>query len=75
MLIKIQAYGICHSDVLTKEGQWPGLEYPRVLSEEPVEVPIAQFIMGRNSVQGWRRARRRILRTRSLSARYPESNR
>ena len=23
------------------------------LSEEPVEVPIAQFIMGRNSVQGW----------------------
>jgi propanol-preferring alcohol dehydrogenase len=23
------------------------------LSEEPVEVPIAQFIMGRNSIQGW----------------------
>ena len=24
-----------------------------VRSEEPVEVPITQFIMGRNSVQGW----------------------
>jgi alcohol dehydrogenase/propanol-preferring alcohol dehydrogenase len=22
--IKIQACGLCHSDVLTKEGQWPG---------------------------------------------------
>jgi alcohol dehydrogenase/propanol-preferring alcohol dehydrogenase len=23
------------------------------VSEEPIEVPIVQFIMGRNSVQGW----------------------
>ncbi|MFM0055264.1 alcohol dehydrogenase [Paraburkholderia phytofirmans] len=34
VLIKIQACGICHSDVLTKEGQWPGLEYPRVPGHE-----------------------------------------
>ena len=28
--IKVQACGVCHSDVLTKEGSWPGIQYPRV---------------------------------------------
>jgi D-arabinose 1-dehydrogenase-like Zn-dependent alcohol dehydrogenase len=28
--IKVQACGVCHSDVFTKEGQWPGIQYPRV---------------------------------------------
>lgn len=32
--IKIQACGICHSDVLTKEGLWPGIQYPRVPGHE-----------------------------------------
>jgi D-arabinose 1-dehydrogenase-like Zn-dependent alcohol dehydrogenase len=32
--IKVQACGICHSDVLTKEGEWPGIEYPRVPGHE-----------------------------------------
>ena len=32
--IKVQACGICHSDVLTKEGSWPGIEYPRVPGHE-----------------------------------------
>ena len=27
--IKVQACGICHSDLLTKEGAWPGISYPR----------------------------------------------
>ncbi len=27
--IKVQACGVCHSDVLTKEGSWPGIQYPR----------------------------------------------
>src|SRR5690242_19157321 len=27
--IKVQACGVCHSDVLTKEGGWPGMQYPR----------------------------------------------
>ncbi len=27
--IKVQACGICHSDVLTKEGLFPGIQYPR----------------------------------------------
>src|SRR5271170_4227027 len=26
--IRVQACGICHSDVLTKEGLWPGIVYP-----------------------------------------------
>jgi len=34
VLIKVQACGVCHSDVLTKEGAWPGIEYPRVPGHE-----------------------------------------
>ena len=32
--IKVQACGICHSDALTKEGSWPGIQYPRVPGHE-----------------------------------------
>ena len=32
--IKIQACGVCHSDVLTKEGLWPGIQYPRIPGHE-----------------------------------------
>jgi D-arabinose 1-dehydrogenase-like Zn-dependent alcohol dehydrogenase len=32
--IKVQACGVCHSDVLTKEGYWPGIQYPRVPGHE-----------------------------------------
>jgi len=32
--IKVQACGICHSDVFTKEGLWPGIQYPRVPGHE-----------------------------------------
>ncbi len=32
--IKVQACGICHSDVLTKDGLWPGIQYPRVPGHE-----------------------------------------
>ena len=32
--IKVQACGVCHSDVLTKEGSWPGIQYPRVPGHE-----------------------------------------
>src|ERR1700729_4604599 len=27
--IKVQACGVCHSDMFTKEGAWPGISYPR----------------------------------------------
>jgi D-arabinose 1-dehydrogenase-like Zn-dependent alcohol dehydrogenase len=36
VLIKVQACGVCHSDVFTKEGQWPGIQYPRVPGHEVV---------------------------------------
>src|ERR1700682_1756166 len=32
--IKVQACGVCHSAVLTKEGLWPGIQYPRVPGHE-----------------------------------------
>jgi D-arabinose 1-dehydrogenase-like Zn-dependent alcohol dehydrogenase len=32
--IKVQACGICHSDVLTKEGGLPGIQYPRAPGHE-----------------------------------------
>jgi D-arabinose 1-dehydrogenase-like Zn-dependent alcohol dehydrogenase len=34
VLIKVQACGVCHSDVLTKEGAFPGIQYPRVPGHE-----------------------------------------
>jgi D-arabinose 1-dehydrogenase-like Zn-dependent alcohol dehydrogenase len=32
--IKVQACGVCHSDVFVKEGHWPGLDYPRITGHE-----------------------------------------
>jgi D-arabinose 1-dehydrogenase-like Zn-dependent alcohol dehydrogenase len=32
--IKVEACGICHSDMLVKQGLWPGLQYPRVPGHE-----------------------------------------
>lgn len=34
VLVKVHACGVCHSDVLTKMGGFPGLEYPRVPGHE-----------------------------------------
>jgi D-arabinose 1-dehydrogenase-like Zn-dependent alcohol dehydrogenase len=32
--IKVEACGICHSDVIVKKGLWPGLQFPRVPGHE-----------------------------------------
>jgi len=32
--VHVQACGICHSDELTKEGLWPGIQYPRIPGHE-----------------------------------------
>jgi D-arabinose 1-dehydrogenase-like Zn-dependent alcohol dehydrogenase len=32
--IRVKACGVCHSDALLKEGQWPGIQYPRVPGHE-----------------------------------------
>ena len=34
--IKVQACGVCHSDSVTKDGLFPGIEYPRVPGHEIV---------------------------------------
>jgi D-arabinose 1-dehydrogenase-like Zn-dependent alcohol dehydrogenase len=36
--ITVHACGVCHSDVFTKEGQWPGIEYPRIPGHEVVGI-------------------------------------
>ena len=52
--IKVQACGVCHSDVFTKEGLWPGIQYPRVPGHE-----VAGLIdeLGA-SVSGWKQGQR-----------------
>jgi D-arabinose 1-dehydrogenase-like Zn-dependent alcohol dehydrogenase len=32
--IQVEACGVCHSDMMVKEGYWPGLRYPRVPGHE-----------------------------------------
>src|SRR5436189_4151324 len=32
--VKVEACGICHSDLLVKEGLWPGIQFPRVPGHE-----------------------------------------
>jgi alcohol dehydrogenase/propanol-preferring alcohol dehydrogenase len=32
--IKVQACGVCHSDMMLKEGYWPGVQYPRIPGHE-----------------------------------------
>jgi D-arabinose 1-dehydrogenase-like Zn-dependent alcohol dehydrogenase len=57
--IKIQACGVCHSDVLTKEGQWPGIQYPRVPGHEvagivdEVGAGVSGWKMGQRVGVGW----------------------
>lgn len=57
--IKVQACGICHSDSLTKDGQFPGITYPRVPGHEVVGVvdAVGPGVSGWNTGQraglGW----------------------
>ena len=52
--IRVQACGVCHSDVVTKEGVIPGISYPRVPGHE-----VAGVIdkLG-TAVKGWREGER-----------------
>ena len=36
--VRVEACGICHSDSLTKDGLWPGLQFPRVPGHEVIGV-------------------------------------
>jgi D-arabinose 1-dehydrogenase-like Zn-dependent alcohol dehydrogenase len=52
--IRVQACGVCHSDVVTKEGLLPGISYPRVPGHEVAGV-IDEVGAG---VTGWKRGER-----------------
>lgn len=52
--IKVQACGVCHSDVLTKDGLWPGIQYPRVPGHEVAGVIDA---IG-SGVTAWKKGQR-----------------
>ena len=57
--IKVQACGICHSDSLTREGSYPGLQYPRVPGHEVAGVidgvgpGVADWKPGERVGVGW----------------------
>jgi D-arabinose 1-dehydrogenase-like Zn-dependent alcohol dehydrogenase len=36
--VKVACCGVCHSDAMVKDGQWPGLQYPRVPGHEAIGV-------------------------------------
>jgi len=52
--IKVEACGICHSDSVTKEGTWPGIQYPRVPGHETAGIVDA---IGAG-VAGWKEGQR-----------------
>ena len=57
--IKVQACGVCHSDVLTKEGSFPGIQYPRVPGHEVAGVidelgaGVSEWKKGQRVGVGW----------------------
>ena len=57
--IKVQACGVCHSDVLTKDGLWPGIQYPRVPGHEvagvidQVGAGVTTWKIGQRVGVGW----------------------
>jgi D-arabinose 1-dehydrogenase-like Zn-dependent alcohol dehydrogenase len=52
--VKVEACGICHSDAMTKEGLFPGIQYPRVPGHEIAGVIDAVGA----SVAGWAKGQR-----------------
>jgi D-arabinose 1-dehydrogenase-like Zn-dependent alcohol dehydrogenase len=57
--VKVEACGICHSDAMTKEGLWPGVQYPRVPGHEIAGVidalgaGVARWTKGQCVGVGW----------------------
>lgn len=57
--VKVEACGICHSDVLVKDGIWPGLQYPRVPGHEiagrvdDVGANVTSWAVGQRVGVGW----------------------
>jgi len=57
--IRVDACGVCHSDVMVKDGLWPGLQYPRVPGHEiagrvdTVGADVANWKPGQRVGVGW----------------------
>jgi D-arabinose 1-dehydrogenase-like Zn-dependent alcohol dehydrogenase len=57
--IKVQTCGICHSDSVTKEGTFPGIQYPRVPGHEVIGLVdavgpgVAGWTTGQRVGVGW----------------------
>jgi D-arabinose 1-dehydrogenase-like Zn-dependent alcohol dehydrogenase len=57
--IKVEACGVCHSDSFTKEGTFPGIQYPRVPGHETAGVldaigaGVAGWTTGQRVAVGW----------------------
>jgi D-arabinose 1-dehydrogenase-like Zn-dependent alcohol dehydrogenase len=59
VLVKVEACGICHSDVFVKDGGWPGVQYPRVPGHEvagridAVGANVTEWKQGQRVGVGW----------------------
>jgi D-arabinose 1-dehydrogenase-like Zn-dependent alcohol dehydrogenase len=57
--IKVEACGVCHSDLFTKEGAWPGIQYPRAPGHEvagiidEVGAGVPEWKKGQRVGVGW----------------------
>src|SRR5262245_52684405 len=57
--IKVHACGVCHSDVLTKEGALPGIQYPRIPGHEVAGIidelgaGVSEWKQGQRVGVGW----------------------
>ena len=59
VLIKIDACGVCHSDAIFKDGNWPGMKYPFVCGHEvagrveKIGAQFSRFKVGQRAGVGW----------------------
>lgn len=59
ILLKVEACGICHSDMFVKEGAFPGIEYPRIPGHEVIGIiekvgeGVNNFKAGQRVGVGW----------------------
>ena len=57
--LKVQACGVCHSDALTKDGLWPGIQYPRIPGHEIAGIVdelgagVSAWKLGQRAGVGW----------------------
>ena len=57
--IKVQACGVCHSDEVTKQGLFPGIQYPRIPGHEVIGVidavgsNVPRWKVGQRVGVGW----------------------